>query len=33
MKYAEHVARIADRRSSYRILVGGPKGNRPLWKT
>jgi hypothetical protein len=32
MRWAGHVARIGDRRVSYRVLVGRPKGNRPLGK-
>ena len=31
MKYAEHVARLGDRRSSYRILVGRLNRKSPLW--
>jgi hypothetical protein len=30
MRWAEHVARIGDRRNAYNILVGKPEGERPL---
>jgi hypothetical protein len=30
MRWAEHVARIGERMSTYRILVGKPEGKRPL---
>jgi hypothetical protein len=30
MRWVEHVARIADRRGAYRVLVGTPEGKRPL---
>jgi hypothetical protein len=30
MMWAEHVARMGDGRGFYRVLVGGPEGNRPL---
>jgi hypothetical protein len=30
MRWAGHVARIAEERNSYRILVGKPEGKRPL---
>jgi hypothetical protein len=30
MRWAEHVARIAEGRCIYRVLVGRPEGNRPL---
>jgi hypothetical protein len=30
MKWAGHVARIGERRSAYRVLVGKPEGSRPL---
>jgi hypothetical protein len=30
MKWAGHVARMREMRSSYRILVGKPEGKRPL---
>jgi hypothetical protein len=33
MKWAGHVARMGTRRGAYRILVGKPKGKRPLGKT
>jgi hypothetical protein len=32
MKWAGYVARIGRRRGSYRLLVGKPKGKRPLGK-
>jgi hypothetical protein len=30
MRWAGHVARMGERRSVYRVLVGRPKGKRPL---
>jgi hypothetical protein len=30
MRWAEHVARIREKRNAYRILVGEPEGKRPL---
>jgi hypothetical protein len=30
MRWAGHVARMGDKRSAYRILVGKPEGERPL---
>jgi hypothetical protein len=30
MRWAEHVARMGEKRSAYRILVGMPEGKRPL---
>jgi hypothetical protein len=30
MKWAGHVARMREKRNAYRILVGEPKGKRPL---
>jgi hypothetical protein len=30
LRWAEHVARIGERRSAYRALVGKPEGRRPL---
>jgi hypothetical protein len=30
LRWAEHVARTAERRDAYRILVGKPEGKRPL---
>jgi hypothetical protein len=30
MRWAWHVARIGDKRNAYRLLVGKPKGKRPL---
>jgi transcription termination factor 2 len=33
MRWAGHVARMGETRSAYRILVGKPKGNRPLGKS
>jgi hypothetical protein len=30
MRWAGHVARMGEKRNAYRLLVGKPKGNRPL---
>jgi hypothetical protein len=30
MRWAGHVARMEEKRSAYRILVGKPEGKRPL---
>jgi hypothetical protein len=30
MKWAEHIARMGERRGVYRILVGKPEEKRPL---
>jgi hypothetical protein len=30
MRWAGHVARMGDKRNTYRILVGKPEGKRPL---
>jgi hypothetical protein len=30
MRWAEHVARMGEKRNSYRLLVGRPEGERPL---
>jgi len=30
MRWAEHVARMGERRCVYRVLVGKPQGKRPL---
>jgi hypothetical protein len=30
MRWAGHVARMGKKRNSYRLLVGKPKGKRPL---
>jgi len=30
MRWAGHVARMVERRSVYRVLVGKPEGKRPL---
>jgi len=30
MRWAGHVARMGEERRVYRVLVGKPKGNRPL---
>jgi hypothetical protein len=30
MRWAEHVARIDDKRNAYRIFVGKPERKRPL---
>jgi hypothetical protein len=32
MSWAEHVARVGERRVVYRVLVGKPEGKRPLGK-
>jgi hypothetical protein len=32
MRWAGHVARMGEKRGSYRILVGRPQGRRPLWR-
>ena len=32
MRLAGHVARMAERRGVYRVLVGEPEGKRPLWR-
>jgi hypothetical protein len=32
MRWAGHVARMAEKRGAYRILVGRPEGRRPLWR-
>ena len=32
MRWAEHVARIGERRGVYRVLVGIPEGRKPLEK-
>jgi hypothetical protein len=32
MTWAGHVARIGEKRNAYRLLVGKPKGKRPLGK-
>jgi len=31
-RWAGHLARMDERRAIYRVLVGKPEGNRPLWK-
>jgi hypothetical protein len=33
MRWAEHVARMGERRGVYRVLGGKPKGRRPLGRT
>jgi hypothetical protein len=33
MRWAGHVARVAEKRDVYRILVGKPEGKRPLGRT
>ena len=33
MRWAKHVARIGDRRSAYRVVLGRPEGNIPLRRT
>ena len=30
IKWAEHVARMGEERGAYRVLVGKPRGKRPL---
>jgi hypothetical protein len=30
IRWAEHVARVGERRVAYRVLVGKPEWNRPL---
>jgi hypothetical protein len=30
MRWAEHIARMGEKRGAYRILVGRPEGRRPL---
>jgi hypothetical protein len=30
MRWAEHVARMREKKNAYRILVGKPEGKRPL---
>jgi 3-oxoacyl-ACP reductase-like protein len=30
MKWVGHLARVGERRSAYRVLVGKPEGKRPL---
>jgi hypothetical protein len=30
MRWAEHIARIREKRNAYKILVGKPEGRRPL---
>ena len=30
MRWADHVARMGERRGVYRVLVGKPEGERPL---
>jgi len=32
MRWAGHIARVEARRGIYRVLVGKPKGKRPLWR-
>ena len=33
MRWAGHVARMVERRSVYRVLVGKPEGKRPLGRS
>jgi hypothetical protein len=33
MKWAGHVARIGEKRNTYKLLVGKPEGNRKIGKT
>jgi hypothetical protein len=30
IRWAEHVARMGEKRNAHRLLVGKPEGNRPL---
>jgi hypothetical protein len=30
MRWAEHIARMREKRNAYRLLVGKPEGRRPL---
>jgi hypothetical protein len=30
MRWADHVERVGEKRKAYRLLVGKPKGKRPL---
>jgi len=32
MRWTGHVARMVDKRSVYRVLVGKSEGKRPLWR-
>jgi hypothetical protein len=32
MRWAEHVARMGEKRNAHRILVGKPEGKRPLFR-
>ena len=32
MKWADHVARMEEGRSDFKILTGKPTGKRPLWR-
>jgi len=32
MRWAGHVARMAERRGLYRVLVGKLEGKRPFWR-
>jgi hypothetical protein len=33
MRWAGHVARIGERRNTYRVLVGKPEGKRPMGRS
>jgi hypothetical protein len=33
MRWAKHVARMGEGRGLYRVLVGKPEGERPLWRS
>jgi hypothetical protein len=33
MRWAEHIARIGEKRNAYKILVGKPGGKRPLGRS
>jgi hypothetical protein len=30
MRWARHIARMGEKRSAYKVLMGEPEGNRPL---
>jgi hypothetical protein len=32
IRWAEHIARIGEKRDAYRLLVGKPEGKKPLGK-
>jgi hypothetical protein len=33
IRWARHVTRVGKMRNAYNILVGKPKGKRPLWRS